>query len=228
MKKFLLSSSILSADFACLGEDTKKVLESGADMIHFDVMDNHFVPNLSMGPMVLKALRNYNIHADIDVHLMTKPVDNLIPQFADAGANYITVHPESTYHLDRTLDLIKFHGCKVGLSFSPATPIGFLDYVMDKLDMILLMSVNPGFGGQSFIPSALDKLREIRKKIDSSAYNILLAVDGGVTVNNIANIALAGANVFIIGSAIFNSDNYKKVIKNMHNALEIVNYGAIH
>lgn len=228
MKNFLLGSSILSADFARLGDDTKKVLESGADMIHFDVMDNHFVPNLTMGPMILKSLRNYNIHADIDVHLMTKPVDNLIPQFASAGANYITVHPESTDHLDRTLDLIKQHGCKVGLSFNPATPISFLDYIMDKLDMILLMSVNPGFGGQVFIPSTLDKLREIKKRIDKSIYNILLAVDGGIKVNNIANIALAGANVFIIGSAIFNSSNYKKIIRNMRDELNTVNYRAIH
>jgi ribulose-phosphate 3-epimerase len=228
MKNFLLGSSILSADFARLGDDTKKVLDSGVDMIHFDVMDNHFVPNLTMGPMILKSLRNYNIRADIDVHLMTKPVDNLIPQFASAGANYITVHPESTDHLDRTLDLIKQNGCKVGLSFNPATPINFLDYIMDKLDMILLMSVNPGFGGQVFIPSALDKLREIRKRIDKSIYNILLAVDGGIKVNNIANIALAGANLFIIGSAIFSSRNYKKIIKDMHNELNTVNYGAIH
>lgn len=228
MKKFFLASSILSADFARLGDEIKKVLDSGIDMIHFDVMDNHFVPNLTMGPMVLRSLRQYKIHADIDVHLMTKPVDNLIPQFALAGANYITVHPESTDHLDRTLDLIKCHGCKVGLGFNPATPISFLDYVMDKLDMILLMSVNPGFGGQDFIPSALEKLREIRKKIDNSAYNILLAVDGGIKVNNIANIALAGANVFIVGSAIFNSNNYQKTIRNMHDELDSVHHGAIH
>lgn len=228
MKKFFLASSILSADFARLGDETKKVLDSGIDMIHFDVMDNHFVPNLTMGPMVLRSLRQYKIHADIDVHLMTKPVDNLIPQFALAGANYITVHPESTDHLDRTLDLIKSHGCKVGLGFNPATPINFLDYVMDKLDMILLMSVNPGFGGQDFIPSALEKLREIKKKIDNSAYNILLAVDGGIKVNNIANIALAGANVFIVGSAIFNSNNYQKTIRNMHDELDSVHHGAIH
>ncbi|MCW5196433.1 ribulose-phosphate 3-epimerase [Buchnera aphidicola (Pemphigus obesinymphae)] len=228
MKIFFLASSILSADFARLGDETKKVLDSGIDMVHFDVMDNHFVPNLTMGPMVLRSLRQYKIHADIDVHLMTKPVDNLIPQFALAGANYITVHPESTDHLDRTLDLIKFHGCKVGLGFNPATPIGFLDYVMDKLDMILLMSVNPGFGGQDFIPSALEKLREVRKKIDKSAYNILLAVDGGVKVNNIANIALAGANVFIVGSAIFNSNNYQKTIRNMRDELDSVSHGVIH
>lgn len=228
MKKFFLASSILSADFARLGDETKKVLNAGVDMIHFDVMDNHFVPNLTMGPMVLRSLRQYKILAEIDVHLMTKPVDNLIPQFALAGANYITVHPESTDHLDRTLDLIKSHGCKVGLGFNPATPIGFLDYVMDKLDMILLMSVNPGFGGQDFIPSALEKLREIRKKIDNSAYNILLAIDGGIKVNNIANIALAGANVFIVGSAIFNSNNYQKTIRNMHDELDSVHHGAIH
>ncbi|CAL4325333.1 ribulose-phosphate 3-epimerase [Buchnera aphidicola] len=228
MKKFFLASSILSADFARLGDETKKVLDLGVDMIHFDVMDNHFVPNLTMGPMILRSLRQYKINADIDVHLMTKPVDNLIPQFALAGANYITVHPESTDHLDRTLDLIKFHGCKVGLGFNPATPISFMDYVMDKLDMILLMSVNPGFGGQDFIPSALEKLREIRKKIDNSAYDILLAVDGGIKVNNIANIALAGANVFIVGSAIFNSKDYQKTIRNIYEELDSVHHGAIH
>ncbi|WP_343192119.1 ribulose-phosphate 3-epimerase [Buchnera aphidicola (Formosaphis micheliae)] len=228
MKKFLIAPSILSADFARLGEDTQKVLDAGADMIHFDVMDNHFVQNLTMGSMILQSLRNYNICSQIDVHLMTKPVDNLIQQFAKSGANCISVHPESTDHLHRTLELIKEHGCKVGLCFNPSTPINFLDYVMDKLDVILLMSVDPGFGGQSFIESSLDKLRDIRNKIDNSVYDICLAVDGGIKLDNIANIALAGADIFIIGSAIFGSSNYVEIIKQFRTVLESVNYGLIH
>ncbi len=210
MKQYLLAPSILSADFARLGEDTAKALAAGGDVVHFDVMDNHYVPNLTMGPMVLKALRDYGITAPIDVHLMVKPVDSLIPDFAKAGATYITFHPEASEHVDRTLQIIKEHGCKAGLVFNPATPLSYLDYVMDKLDIILLMSVNPGFGGQSFIPGTLDKLREARKRIDQSGYNIRLEVDGGVKIDNIGQIAAAGADMFVAGSAIFGHPDYKK------------------
>lgn len=210
MKQYLLAPSILSADFARLGEDTAKALAAGGDVVHFDVMDNHYVPNLTMGPMVLKALRDYGITAPIDVHLMVKPVDALIPEFAKAGATYITFHPEASEHVDRTLQLIKEHGCKAGLVFNPATPLSYLDYVMDKLDIILLMSVNPGFGGQSFIPGTLDKLREARKRIDQSGYSIRLEVDGGVKIDNIGQIAAAGADMFVAGSAIFGHPDYKK------------------
>lgn len=195
MKQYLLAPSILSADFARLGEDTAKALAAGGDVVHFDVMDNHYVPNLTMGPMVLKALRDYGITAPIDVHLMVKPVDALIPDFAKAGATYITFHPEASEHVDRTLQIIKEHGCKAGLVFNPATPLSYLDYVMDKLDIILLMSVNPGFGGQSFIPGTLDKLREARRRIDQSGYSIRLEVDGGVKIDNIGQIAAAGADM---------------------------------
>lgn len=197
-------------------------------MVHFDVMDNHYVPNLTMGPMVLKALRDYGITAPIDVHLMARPVDRLIPDFAKAGASYITFHPEASEHVDRSLQLIKEHGCKAGLVFNPATPLHYLDYVMDKIDVILLMSVNPGFGGQSFIPATLDKLRQARQLIDSSGYDIRLEVDGGVKVDNIAEIAAAGADIFVAGSAIFGQSDYKKVIDDMRNELEKSRHGSFH
>lgn len=228
MKQFLLAPSILSADFARLGEDTAKALAAGGDVVHFDVMDNHYVPNLTMGPMVLKALRDYGITAPIDVHLMVKPVDSLIPDFAKAGASYITFHPEATEHVDRSLQLIKEHGCKAGLVFNPATSLSYLEYVMDKVDVILLMSVNPGFGGQSFIPGTLDKLRQARKLIDQSGYDIRLEVDGGVKVENIAEIAAAGADMFVAGSAIFGKPDYKKVIDDMRTELEKSRHGSFH
>lgn len=228
MKQFLLAPSILSADFARLGEDTAKALAAGGDVVHFDVMDNHYVPNLTMGPMVLKALRDYGITAPIDVHLMVKPVDSLIPDFAKAGASYITFHPEATEHVDRSLQLIKEHGCKAGLVFNPATSLSYLEYVMDKVDVILLMSVNPGFGGQSFIPGTLDKLRQARKLIDQSGYDIRLEVDGGVKVENIAEIAAAGADMFVAGSAIFGKPDYKKVIDDMRTELEKSHHGSFH
>ncbi|MCG9695360.1 ribulose-phosphate 3-epimerase [Shewanella sp. Isolate11] len=215
MRPFLIAPSILSADFARLGEDVDAVLNAGADVVHFDVMDNHYVPNLTIGPMVCKALRDYGVTADIDVHLMVKPVDRIIPDFVDAGASIITFHPEASEHIDRTLQLIKEAGCKAGLVFNPGTPLHYLDYVMDKLDVILLMSVNPGFGGQSFIPSTLDKLRQVRERIDASGYDIRLEVDGGVKVDNIAEIAAAGADMFVAGSAIFNKPDYKAVIDEM-------------
>ena len=219
MRPFLIAPSILSADFARLGEDVDAVLNAGADVVHFDVMDNHYVPNLTIGPMVCKALRDYGVTAEIDVHLMVKPVDRMIVDFAKAGASIITFHPEATEHLDRSLQLIKESGCKAGLVFNPGTPLHYLDHVMDKLDVILLMSVNPGFGGQSFIPSTLDKLKQVKKLIDDSGYDIRLQVDGGVKVDNIAEIAAAGADMFVAGSAIFNKPDYKAVIDEMRSEL---------
>ena len=219
MKDFLIAPSILSADFARLGEEVTSVLEAGADVVHFDVMDNHYVPNLTIGPMVCGALRNHGITAPIDVHLMVSPVDQMIVDFAKAGASYITFHPEATGHIDRSLQLIRDHGCKAGLVFNPATPLHCLEYLMDKLDVILLMSVNPGFGGQKFIPSTLRKLTQVRKLIDESGYKIRLEVDGGVGVQNIREIAEAGADMFVAGSAIFNSDDYAETIKAMRSEL---------
>jgi len=211
----LIAPSILSADFARLGEDVKAVLDAGADIVHFDVMDNHFVPNLTIGPLICEALRNYGIDAPIDVHLMVEPVDRIIPDFAKAGASYITFHPEASRHIDRSLALIREEGCKSGLVFNPATPLDCLEYVIDKVDMVLLMSVNPGFGGQKFIPSALDKLRQARKIIDDSGCEIRLEIDGGVKVDNIGEIAAAGADTFVAGSAIFGSDDYAATIAAM-------------
>ncbi len=203
MSDFLIAPSILSADFARLGEEVDNVLASGCDVVHFDVMDNHYVPNLTIGPLVCDALRSHGVTAPIDVHLMVKPVDRIIPDFAKAGASFITFHPEASEHIDRSLSLIRESGCKSGLVFNPATPLDYLNYVMDKVDVVLLMSVNPGFGGQSFIPATLDKLRQARKMIDDSGFDIRLEVDGGVKVDNIAEIAAAGADMFVSGSGIF-------------------------
>ncbi len=211
----VIAPSILSADFARLGEDVTAVLDAGADWVHFDVMDNHYVPNLTIGPMVCQALRNYGITAPIDVHLMVEPVDEIIPQFAEAGASLISFHPEASRHVDRTIQLIHDQGCKAGLVLNPATPIEQLEWVLDQLDLVLLMSVNPGFGGQSFIPYILDKLRKVRDLIDQSGREIRLEIDGGVKVNNIADIAAAGADTFVSGSAIFGSDSYQATISQM-------------
>jgi len=215
MADYKIAPSILSADFARLGEEVTHVLESGADIVHFDVMDNHYVPNLTIGPLVCEALRNHGVTADIDVHLMVKPVDRIIPDFAKAGATYITFHPEASEHIDRSLSLVHDNGCKSGLVFNPATPLDYLKHVIDKVDMILLMSVNPGFGGQSFIPEALVKLREARKIIDESGRDIRLEIDGGVKVDNIGEIAAAGADTFVAGSAIFGAGDYKATIDAM-------------
>lgn len=215
----LIAPSILSADFARLGEDVKAVLDAGADIVHFDVMDNHFVPNLTIGPMICDALRNFGIEAPIDVHLMVEPVDRIIPDFAKSGASYITFHPEASRHVDRSLGLIREQGCKSGLVFNPATPLDWLEHVLDKVDMVLLMSVNPGFGGQKFIPATLQKLREARRIIDASGYNIRLEVDGGVKVDNIGDIAAAGADTFVAGSAIFGSDDYAATIGTMRSEI---------
>ncbi len=220
-QSYQIAPSILSADFARLGEEVKQVLAAGADLVHFDVMDNHYVPNLTIGPLVCAALRKAGVTAEIDVHLMVKPVDRIVPDFAKAGASYITFHPEASEHVDRTLQLIKGEGCKAGLVFNPATPLDYLEYVLDKVDMVLLMSVNPGFGGQGFIRSALDKLRAARKLIDASGRPIRLEIDGGVKVDNIREIAEAGADTFVAGSAIFSAgeptdpNRYDSVVKAM-------------
>lgn len=214
-----IAPSILAADFARLGEEVDNVLAAGADIVHFDVMDNHYVPNLTIGPLVCEALRKYGITAPIDVHLMVSPVDRLIADFAAAGASYITFHPEASGHIDRSLELVRSSGCKSGLVFNPATPLHYLDYVMDKVDMILLMSVNPGFGGQSFIPSTLDKVAQVRERIVASGRDIRLEVDGGVKIDNIAAIKAAGADTFVAGSAIFNSNDYATAIAAMRKEL---------
>jgi ribulose-phosphate 3-epimerase len=222
MRKYEIAPSLLSANFAKLGEDANAVLAAGADMLHLDVMDNHYVPNLTVGPLVCEALRRYGIKAPIDVHLMTSPVDQLIVDFAKAGATNITIHPDATKHVDRSLALIRQHGCKAGLALNPATPLSCLDYTLNKVDLILVMSVNPGFGGQAFIPSALDKIKDIRRMIDASGYPIRLAVDGGVKTDNIAAIAAAGAEMFIAGSAIFGQPNYSDVISAIRQQLASV------
>jgi len=228
MPDYKLAPSILSANFAKLGEEVDNVIASGADIVHFDVMDNHYVPNLTIGPLVCEALRNHGVRAPIDVHLMVKPVDRIIPDFAKAGASYITFHPEASDHIDRSLGLIRECGCRSGLVFNPATPLSYLDYVIDKVDMILLMSVNPGFGGQSFIPSTLDKLRQVRQIIDASGLDIRLEVDGGVKVDNIVEIAAAGADTFVAGSGIFgfgsdsDDDRYNSIVAKMRSALDTV------
>ena len=218
--EYLIAPSILAADFARLGEEVENVLAAGADVVHFDVMDNHYVPNLTIGPLICEALRNHGITAPIDVHLMVKPIDRLIPDFAQAGASMITFHPEATEHIDRSLDLIREHGCQPGLVFNPATPLHYLDHVLDKIDIVLLMSVNPGFGGQSFIPSTLNKLKEARQRIDASGRDIRLEVDGGVKIDNIGAIAAAGADMFVAGSAIFGTDDYAKTITAMREAID--------
>jgi ribulose-phosphate 3-epimerase len=218
-KDNFIAPSILSANFAKLGEEVDNVLNAGADIVHFDVMDNHYVPNLTIGPLVCEALRNHGVTAPIDVHLMVKPVDRIIPDFASAGASYITFHPEASEHIDRTISLIKESGCKAGLVFNPATPLNHLDHVIDQLDMVLLMSVNPGFGGQSFIPETLEKLRVVRDLIDSRNLRTRLEIDGGVKIENIKEIASAGADTFVAGSAIFNTDDYKKTIDKMRSEL---------
>lgn len=220
MKDYLIAPSLLSADFARLGAEASAVLEAGADMLHLDVMDNHYVPNLTVGPLVCEALRRYGITAPIDVHLMVKPVDRLIEDFANAGASNITFHPEASEHIDRSLALIRKHGCKAGLALNPATTLDCLEYVWDKLDLILIMSVNPGFGGQSFIPSALDKIKQLKKLITTHQRDIRIAVDGGIKADNIAKVASAGADMFISGSGIFGHGNYAEIIQRMRQQLK--------
>jgi ribulose-phosphate 3-epimerase len=215
----VISPSILSADFARLGEDTQAVLDAGADWVHFDVMDNHFVPNLTIGPMVCKALRNYGITAPIDVHLMVQPVDDLVVEFAKAGASMITFHPEASTHVDRTINLIKENGCQAGLVLNPTTPLGILDWALEQLDMVLLMSVNPGFGGQSFIPYVMEKIRRVRAMIDATGQEIRLEIDGGVTVDNIGSLAEAGVDTFVSGSAIFGTEDYAATIADMRRSI---------
>jgi ribulose-phosphate 3-epimerase len=219
MQKPWIAPSILSADFAKLGVEVQSVLDAGADVIHFDVMDNHYVPNLTIGPLVCEALRKHGITAPIDVHLMVKPVDRIVPDFARAGATYISFHPEASDHIDRTISLIRENGCKPGLVFNPATPLDYLDYTLPKLDLVLLMSVNPGFGGQKFIPAVLDKVRAVRQRIDALGKPIRLEIDGGVKVDNIGEIARAGADMFVAGSAIFGAQDYKSTIAAMHAAI---------
>ncbi len=219
MQPFFIAPSLLSANFAKLGEEAEAVIKAGADMLHLDVMDNHYVPNLTVGPLVCKALRNYGIKAPIDVHLMTNPVDRLIVDFAEAGASHITFHPEASEHVDRSLELIQKHGCKAGLALNPATTLNCLEFVLDKLDFILIMSVNPGFGGQSFIPSALDKIKQARELIFKKNLSIQIAVDGGIKTENIADVARAGANIFVAGSAIYGQKDYAKVLQNMRQRL---------
>jgi len=225
MKDNWIAPSILSADFARLGEEVQNVLKAGADVVHFDVMDNHYVPNLTIGPLVCEALRKHGVTAPIDVHLMVKPVDRIIPDFAKAGASYITFHPEASEHVDRSLQLIRDNGCKSGLVFNPGTPLHYLDYAMDKIDMILLMSVNPGFGGQSFIPYVLDKIRAVRQRIDASGRDIRLEIDGGVKVDNIREIAAAGCDTFVAGSAVFGAgrdsdpNRYDSIIKSLRDEM---------
>lgn len=215
MQNIVIAPSILSADFARLGEEVENVLKAGSDWVHFDVMDNHYVPNLTIGPMVCQALRDYGIEAPIDVHLMVEPVDRIIPDFAKAGATYISFHPEASKHVDRTIGLIKEHGCKAGVVLNPATPVSVLEYIIDKVDLVLLMSVNPGFGGQSFIPSTLRKCQQVRQLIDETGRDIRLEIDGGVKIDNIEEIAACGVDTFVAGSAIFNTDDYQATVTQM-------------
>ena len=222
MRDYKIAPSILSADFSKLGEDVKAVIDAGADIVHFDVMDNHYVPNLTIGPLVCSALRSFGIKEIIDVHLMIKPVDRIIPDFAEAGADYITFHPEASDHVDRTINLIRENGCKPGLVLNPASSLTYLDNCIDSIDMILLMSVNPGFGGQKFIDSTLNKIRKVRSLIDKAGKDIRLEVDGGINIDNIAEVAKAGADTFVAGSAIFNSDDYAKTIKSMKDKLQSI------